>query len=76
MVTLHVQIMQVFGPISISLQILTLVAFPGKDAEVFGIKDKTAETSEIKLCLRLDAETAAHVVVALNNIKVVTFSTT
>ena len=63
-VTLYVQVVQVGSSIDVWLQVLFLVALPGVDSEILGIEDETSEASEVELCLRLDAESATHVVVA------------
>ncbi len=75
-VTLHVQVVQVGSTIDVWLQILVLIAPPGSETEVLGIEDEASVLTEIQLRLRLDAESAAHVVVALNDVEVVTLGAT
>ena len=71
-VTLDVQVVQVGRAVHVGLQVLVLIALPGVKTEVLGIEDEATEASEVKLCLRLDAETATHVIVALDDVEVVT----
>ena len=74
-VTLHIQVVQILFSTDVGIQVSVLVALPGVEAEILGIEDETSETSEFNLSLRLDAETATHVVVALDDVEVVTLGT-
>lgn len=75
-VTLHVQVMQVGSAIDVWLQVLVLIALPGPESEVLGIEHEATELAEVESRVCLDAETAAHIVVALNDVEVVTLGTT
>ena len=76
MVALHIQVVQIFGAVGVGLQVFVLIPLPRVDTEVLGIEYETAELTEVELSLRLDAESAAHVVVALNDVEIVTLGTT
>ena len=68
--------MQILGTVGIGLQVFVLVTLPGVDTEVLGIKYEASELTEVELGLRLDAEAATHVVVALNHVEIVALGTT
>ena len=68
--------MQVGSAIDVWLQVLVLVALPGPETEVLGIEHKASELAEVEQGPCLDAESATPVVVALNDVEVVTLGTT
>ena len=68
-VTLHVQVVQVGSTVDLALQVSFLIALPGVETEVLGIERQASNTSEVKLRLRLDAESAAHIIVTLDDVE-------
>ena len=76
-VTLHVQVVQVGRTVDVWLQVvLVLIALPGPETEIPRVEHQSSELAEVELCPCLDAESAAHVVVALNHVEVVALGTT
>ena len=72
LVALHIQVVQILYIGKAVVNILLLVALPSIESEILGIECETAETTEVELGLRLDAEAASHVIVAFNHVEIVT----
>ena len=75
-VTLYVQVVQVGSAVDVLLEVFVLIALPGPESEVLGIEHEATELAEVEFRVCLDAETAAHIVVALNDVEMVTLGAT
>ena len=75
-VALNVQIAQVGDIGETVVEVLFLISFPRIETEKLGVQNEACRSAKVELRLRLDAETAAHIVVTLNHIEIVTLRTT
>ena len=70
-IALHIEIAQI-----VYLKLRLLITYPCKDTEILDMQIETPPVAKLQVRLRLNTESAAHVVVTLQHIKVVAFGTT